>query len=71
LALETGGGFRQFENKQDAAQAMVEVVEELHHQYLLGFEPISADGKVHHVDVRTKRHGVIVTATQTYQAAKK
>lgn len=71
LARESGGGFREFETQQDAAQAMVEVAEELHHQYLLGFEPVSADGKLHHVDVRIKRSGVSVTATRTYQAAKK
>jgi VWFA-related protein len=71
LTRETGGGFREFGTKQDAVGAMVEVVQELHHQYLLGFEPISADGKLHHVDVRIKRRGVSATATQTYLAAKK
>lgn len=71
LARDSGGGFREFDTKQDAVDAMVEVAEELHHQYLLGFEPISADGKLHHIEVRIKRHGVTVTATQTYQAAKK
>jgi hypothetical protein len=71
LTRETGGGFREFDTKQDAVGAMVQVAEELHHQYLLGFEPISADGKLHHVDVRIKRRGVSATATQTYLAAKK
>ena len=71
LARETGGGFREFGTTQDAVQAMVEVAEELHHQYLLGFEQSSADGKVHRVDVRVKRSGVTATATKSYLASKK
>jgi VWFA-related protein len=71
MIRDTGGGFHEFETTKDAADAMVEVAEELHHQYLLGFEPVSADGKLHRLDVRIKRSGVSATARQSYMAAKK
>lgn len=71
LVHDTGGGFHEFENTKDARAAMVEVGEELHHQYLLGFEPVSTDGKLHRLDVRVKRAGVSATARQSYMAAKK
>jgi len=71
LIRETGGGFHEFASTKDAAAAMVEVAEELHHQYLLGFEPTSTDGKLHSLDVRIKRAGVSATARQSYMAAKR
>jgi len=70
LTTETGGGFHEFETTKDAGEAMVHVAEELHHQYLLGFEPIAADGKVHRLDVRVTRPGVSAKARQTYMADK-
>ena len=39
IAMESGGGFRTFESSEQAVQAMTAVADELHHQYLLGFEP--------------------------------
>ena len=46
IAMESGGGFRTFESSEQAVQAMTAVADELHHQYLLGFEPAVLDDKV-------------------------
>jgi hypothetical protein len=40
--------------------------DELHLQYLLGFQAAAADGKAHEIDVRVKRSGVVVHARKAY-----
>jgi hypothetical protein len=50
------------------ARLFVRVAEELHHQYWLGFEPPKRDGKVHEIQVRIKRQGMIARARQSYLA---
>jgi hypothetical protein len=45
------------------------IVDELHQQYVLGFKPAALDGKLHRLDVKVKRPGVIVRARRTYLAA--
>jgi hypothetical protein len=57
LATDSGGGFRVFPAGQDAKQAMVQVAEELHRQYLIGFTPTAIDNKIHKLNVRVKRPG--------------
>ena len=71
IAMESGGGFRTFESSRQAVQAMTEVADELHHQYLLGFEPAVLDDKTHSLDLRVKRVGMTVTTRRSYVAAKK
>jgi hypothetical protein len=48
---------------------MMQVADELHHQYLLGFTPVTLDGKVHKLEVTTKRGGMSVQARKSYLAA--
>jgi hypothetical protein len=44
------------------------VIEELRHQYLLGFVPTSLDGKVHRLEVRTTMPGLTVRTRKNYRA---
>ena len=68
LAMESGGGFQIFAFDRDAASAMRQVAEELHHQYLLGFTPATIDNRVHKLEVKIRRGGFSVRARQTYLA---
>jgi Ca-activated chloride channel family protein len=69
LAEESGGGYRVVGPSVSAEEAMSQVAEELHHQYLLGFTPTTMDGKVHKLEVKTKRGGMSVQARKSYRAA--
>jgi Ca-activated chloride channel family protein len=68
LATDSGGGFRVFAPGQDAKDAMVQVAEELHRQYLIGFTPVAIDNKVHKLNVKVKRPGMSVQARKNYLA---
>jgi Ca-activated chloride channel family protein len=68
LATESGGGYRIFASERDPRTAMIQVVEELHRQYLLGFTPTAIDGKVHRLEVKTRRGGMTVQARKSYLA---
>jgi VWFA-related protein len=68
LAFDSGGGYRVFSTSQDAKTAMTQVAEELHHQYLLGFTPAVTDGKLHKLEVTTRRGGMSVQARRNYVA---
>jgi VWFA-related protein len=48
--------------------ALSSVVEELRHQYALGFVPVHRDGRVGTIDVRVRRPGAKVTARKNYRA---
>ena len=48
------------------AATFTEIADELHLQYLLGFQAAAADGKAHAIDVRVKRSGVVVRARKAY-----
>jgi VWFA-related protein len=67
LAEATGGGYTEIRPRQDLAAEFGRVVDELHQQYLLGFVPVSQDGKTHKVDVKV-RGSVEVRARRTYRA---
>ena len=51
MAEETGGGYFELKDTDDLGPTFTRVAQELHSQYLLGFEP-QTDGKVHKIDVR-------------------
>lgn len=69
IAGETGGGYFELNTTDDLASTFKRVVEELHHQYLLGFAPAVLDGKVHKIDVHIKNAGMLVRARKSYLAA--
>jgi VWFA-related protein len=69
LAIETGGGAFQLRRNADLAATFGRVVEELHHQYTIGFVPVAFDGRTHALDVRALRPGLTVRARRSYVAS--
>jgi VWFA-related protein len=69
IAGATGGGYFELTNTADLASTFKRVVDELHHQYLLGFAPASLDGKTHRIEVRVKNTEMAVRARKTYLAS--
>jgi VWFA-related protein len=68
LADRTGGGHFRLEAGADLAGTFLRVVEELRHQYVLGFTPPRADGRRHDVEVRVTKPGMLVRARKNYRA---
>jgi len=68
LAEDTGGGHFVVRGDDDLSATFARVVEELHHQYLLGFTTDSRDGKSHSIEVKTARTGAHVRARKSYVA---
>jgi Ca-activated chloride channel family protein len=69
MAEETGGGYFELKDTDDLGPTFTRVAQELHSQYLLGFEP-QTDGKVHKIEVRVSKPGLIARGRRTYQAPK-
>lgn len=68
MAEETGGGYFELKDTDDLGPTFTRVAQELHSQYLLGFEPQKPDGKVHRIEVRVSRPGLVARGRRTYQA---
>jgi VWFA-related protein len=68
LAASTGGGHFIVKTEDDLASTFARVVEELHHQYVLGFTPETLDGRSHEIEVKTTRSGAKVRARKSYVA---
>ena len=69
ISDETGGGYFELLNTVDLAPTFSRVAQELRSQYLIGFAPVALDGKVHKLDVKVNRPGMIVRARKSYLAA--
>jgi len=69
LAAETGGGYFEVTRATDLAASFRRVVDELHHQYVIGFAPTLLDGRTHHLALKVKS-GLAVRARRTYLATK-
>ncbi len=69
IADETGGGYFELLNTADLAPTFTRVAQELRSQYLIGFTPVALDGKVHKLEVKVNRPGMIVRARKSYLAA--
>jgi Ca-activated chloride channel homolog len=70
LSEETGGGFFLLKKKDDLGPTFTRVAQELHSQYVLGFSPEVLDGKVHKLEVRLKRPGLVPRARKSYVAGR-
>jgi Ca-activated chloride channel family protein len=70
LSEETGGGFFLLKKKDDLNSTFTRVAQELHSQYVLGFSPETLDGKVHKLEVRVKRPGLVARARKSYVASR-
>ena len=69
IADETGGGYFELTRTADLAPTFTRVAQELRSQYLIGFAPVSLDGKVHKLEVKVTRPGMTVRARKSYLAA--
>jgi Ca-activated chloride channel homolog len=70
IATATGGGYFELTKTNDLVGSFARVADELHHQYLIGFEPEKVDGKTHKLDVRLKTPGLTARARKTYVSAR-
>jgi hypothetical protein len=68
VAQDTGGGYAEIDFGEDLGAAFARVADELHSQYLIGFEPPARDGKVHDIDVRVSQRGLTPRARKSYVA---
>ena len=68
VAVDSGGGYLELRSHDDLAAAFTRVMDELHHQYLLGFTPTIFDGRLHKIEVRMRPPNLTVRARQTYVA---
>jgi len=68
LAQETGGGFFELQKTADLNTTFTRVIQELHSQYAMAFQPEKIDGKLHKLQVRLKKPGMIARARQSYRA---
>jgi VWFA-related protein len=69
LADDSGGGHFLVGHGDDLGATFARVVEELHHQYVLGFSIDALDGRSHSLAVKTTRPGAKVRARKSYVAA--
>ena len=70
VAQETGGGYTEIRFGQDLGTAFAQVADELHSQYLIGFDPPKRDGKVHEIELRLSKRGLKARARKSYVAPK-
>jgi Ca-activated chloride channel family protein len=68
LSEETGGGFFLLKKTDELTSTFTRVAQELHSQYVLGFTPQLLDGKIHKLDVRLKKPGMVARARKSYVA---
>jgi VWFA-related protein len=70
VALQTGGGYTEIRPGQDLGAAFAQIADELHGQYLLGFDPPKRDGKAHDIDIRLMQRGLTPRGRKSYIAPK-
>jgi Ca-activated chloride channel homolog len=70
IAAATGGGYFELTKTNDLVGTFAHVADELHRQYLIGFEPERLDGKTHKLQVRLKTPGLTARARKTYVSAR-
>ena len=68
FAQDTGGGRFLVKAQDDLGKTFAQVVEELHHQYVIGFSPEALDGKSHKLTVRSRQPGMQVRSRRSYLA---
>ena len=71
VAAETGGGYFEIKPKDDLGAAFARVADELHRQYVLGFVPPSADGRLHKLEVKVRTNDMRPRARKNYLAPSK
>jgi Ca-activated chloride channel family protein len=69
LSEETGGGFFLLKKTDELTSTFTRVAQELHSQYVIGFTPQVLDGKVHKLEVKLKKPGMLARARKSYVAS--
>lgn len=70
IAAATGGGYFELTSPGDLLGKFDRVIDELHHQYALGFVPQKLDGKLHDLTVKVNKSGYTVRARKRYLASR-
>lgn len=70
LAESSGGGYTEIQSGRNVVEAFARVAEELHSQYLLGFEPPKRDGRMHRIEVSVATTGATARGRRSYLAPK-
>jgi len=68
IAAATGGGYVELTSTGDLLGKFDRVIDELHHQYALGFVPQKLVGKLHDLTVKVNKPGHTVRARKRYLA---
>jgi VWFA-related protein len=68
IAAATGGGYFELTSPGDLLGKFDRVIDELHHQYALGFVPQKLDGKLHDLTVKVNKPGYAARARKRYLA---
>jgi VWFA-related protein len=68
IAAATGGGYFELTSLGDLLGKFDRVIDELHHQYALGFVPQKLDGKLHDLTVKVNKPGYTARARKRYLA---
>src|SRR5471032_1304173 len=68
IAAATGGGYFELTSTDDLNATFTRVADELHHQYALGFTPSKLDGKMHALDLKIAKEGLVARARKSYLA---
>jgi VWFA-related protein len=68
LAEETGGGYFLLRRTAELSATFTRVAQEIHNQYVLGYEAPALDGRVHRVSIRLKQPGMTARARRSYLA---
>ena len=71
IAEKTGGGYIRRPDAVDVATLMRQIVNELRHEYLIGFVPPVPDGREHSLSVRVRQGGMTVVAPRKFLAQRK
>jgi Ca-activated chloride channel family protein len=70
LSEETGGGFFLLKKTDELGPTFTRVAQELHSQYVLGFNPQVLDGKVHKLELKVRQKpSMTARARKSYVAA--
>jgi VWFA-related protein len=68
IAEDTGGQYVYAGSGRDYARLFEAMIEELHHQYILGFTPAQGDGRLHSLLVTTRLPNLKVRSRKQYLA---
>jgi Ca-activated chloride channel homolog len=69
IAAETGGGYFELTRAEDLKTTFARVADELHRQYMIGFEPAKLDDKTHKLELKIKKAGMKARARKNYRAS--